>query len=57
MFWLKQCSKCHGDLYSEREENGLISIVCLQCGRVCTAAEQRQLVGRRLPAALQLVAA
>lgn len=31
-FWLKQCPKCSGDLYIDKDMYGT-SITCLQCGR------------------------
>ena len=42
MFWLKACSRCGGDLFSERDTYGTY-ISCMQCGRYMTEAEETQL--------------
>ncbi len=31
MLWLKECSRCHGDLYESWDVDG-INISCIQCG-------------------------
>ena len=42
MFWLKSCSRCGGDLFSDRDKHGPYTS-CLQCGRYLTEAEETQL--------------
>jgi hypothetical protein len=48
MLMLKQCPKCRGDLYLERDPLGHGGeIRCLQCGKVLGREEVRGLVARR----------
>ena len=42
MYWLKKCPQCGGDLLDESDIHGTF-IVCLQCGRMLTAAEEKAL--------------
>ena len=42
MFWFKGCSKCHGDLYSDRDVYGWY-VVCFQCSHYLTGDEEAQL--------------
>jgi reverse gyrase len=39
MIWFKSCPKCSGDLTEEREAEG-VCVVCIQCGRELTEAEE-----------------
>ena len=42
MFWLKACTRCHGDLH-EIDEVGYHYVSCLQCGRTLTDAQDKAL--------------
>ncbi len=42
MFWLKACSKCHGDLH-DIHDVGEHYVACLQCGRILTAEQEKTL--------------
>ncbi len=42
MIWLKACPRCGGDLFEERDWYSR-TVKCFQCGRVLTAAQERQL--------------
>ena len=33
MFWLKACSRCHGDIFVDRDSYGSF-LHCLQCGYI-----------------------
>ena len=39
MLWFKSCSRCSGDLYSDRDTHGPY-VACLQCGHYLTESEQ-----------------
>lgn len=47
MIWLKACPRCRGDLFLERELEG-IGVRCLQCGAALTR-QQLQAVGLSMP--------
>ena len=49
MFWLKACSRCGGDLFSDRDPYGAY-ISCMQCGRYMTEDEETEL---KLPAPMR----
>jgi len=48
-WWLKGCSRCGGDLYSEKDTYGWF-VRCLQCGRELTAEQVSLLVSSRTEA-------
>ena len=39
MFWLKNCPRCHGDLFQERDQYGWY-VSCLQCGHHLNGVEE-----------------
>ena len=39
MFWLKDCPRCHGDLFQNRDYYGWY-VSCLQCGHHLNEAEE-----------------
>ena len=42
MYWLKACPRCHGDLH-EVKDVGAQYVTCLQCGRILTAEQEKDL--------------
>lgn len=41
--WRKACPKCGGTVYKETHLANEYDLVCLQCGRILTRAEERAL--------------
>lgn len=57
MYWLKACSRCHGDL-QEIQDVGDHYISCIQCGRILTVEQENLLPRARttIPKAMVLAA-
>ena len=41
MFWFKQCPRCSGDLFEDRDQYGTF-ITCMQCGFIKDVVNQHQ---------------
>ena len=41
MFWFKQCPRCSGDLFEDRDQYGTF-ITCMQCGFTKDAVDDHQ---------------
>ena len=41
MFWFKQCPRCSGDLFEDKDQYGAF-ITCMQCGFTKDAANSRR---------------
>ncbi len=54
MLWFKQCPKCEGDLYLDRDMYGPF-VACLQCGYYLTDSQMKALltIGEVLPTVYQ----
>ena len=48
MFWLKSCSRCHGDLYEDHDIHGSY-VTCLQCSHYLTMEDEAILRETSLP--------
>ena len=53
MFWLKSCPRCQGDLYAERDRDGLC-VRCLQCGHELTDRQRLRLLPGQTDQALRV---
>lgn len=43
MYWLKACTRCHGDLH-EIVDVGDTYVSCIQCGKILTEEQERALL-------------